>query len=163
MWRRLSMAVAVCAALFAAAQLVRPGHAHPATDPAHTIGSQLGAASALPAILDRSCGDCHSNATAWPSYTRIAPLSWVVARAEAEGRKAVNFSEWTGYSPERRRALLVRSCEDASTGKMPVDVYVRLRPEARLSAGDVETICAASRGPEPGVATSPEPAVRSLR
>ncbi len=154
MWRRLGVAVAVCVALFAAAQLVRPGRAIPATDPAHTIDSQLGAASVLPTVLNRSCGDCHSNATAWPAYTRIAPLSWVVARAEAEGRKAVNFSEWTGYSPERRRALLIRSCEDASTGKMPVEVYLRLRPEARLSARDVETICAASRGPQPGAATS---------
>jgi hypothetical protein len=161
------MAVAVCVALFAAAQLIRPGHATSATDPAHTIDSQLGPASALTAVLGRSCGDCHSNATAWPTYTRIAPLSWVVARAENEGRKAVNFSEWTGYSPAQRRALLVVSCRDASTGKMPVDAYTRLRPAARLSAQDIETICAASRAgesrtPEPGTGSKSGPAARSV-
>ncbi len=145
MWQRLGIAVLVLVVLFAAAQLVRPTYANPPTNPSHTIESALGPASALPAVLDRACGDCHSNATVWSRYTHVAPVSWIVVRAVSEGRKAVNFSEWTGYPPEKRRALLVRSCQDASAGKMPMQTYVQLRPEARLSAGDVETICAASR------------------
>ena len=40
--------------------------------------------------------------------------------------------------------LLATSCDDARSGKMP-GVYTRLRPETRLSAHDVETICAAAR------------------
>lgn len=163
MWRRLGTAGAVFVVVFAGAQLVRPGHANPAIDPAGTIDSQVGSASALPAIVQRSCGDCHSNATVWPWYTKIAPLSWIMARAVSEGRKAVNFSEWTGYSPEQRRALLVRSCEDASSGKMPGVAYVRLRPDARLSAQDVEAICGASREPRTGAAVKSEAPSRSAR
>jgi hypothetical protein len=60
------------------------------------------------AVLDRSCGDCHSNRTAWPWYTQIAPVSWVMAYGVGEGRKAVNFSEWGSYPPEKQRALLLR-------------------------------------------------------
>ena len=28
----------------------------------------------------RACFDCHSNETKWPSYSHVAPLSWVVQR-----------------------------------------------------------------------------------
>jgi hypothetical protein len=61
-----------------------------------------------------------------------------------EGRKAVNFSEWAAYPPERQRQLLIESCRDASAGKMPGS-YTLLHPETRLSAQDIETICKASQ------------------
>ena len=161
MWSRLKKAavasVAVLVALLAAAQLVRPAHTNPATDSSHTIRSRMGATSVLPAVVDRSCGDCHSNATERRWYTRVAPLSWVMARAVGEGRKAVNFSEWGTYSAAQRRALLILSCLDATQGKMPMNAYLRFRPDAKLSARDVETICAASRQPEPSMASNAEP------
>jgi hypothetical protein len=43
-------------------------------------------------ILRRSCYDCHSNETIWPWYSRVAPVSWLVARDVHEGRRHVNFS-----------------------------------------------------------------------
>lgn len=161
MWSRLKRAavasVVVIVAALGAAQLVRPAGTNPPTDLNHTIRSRMGATSALPAVVERACGDCHSNATEWRWYTRIAPLSWVMARAVGEGRKAVNFSEWGAYPPAQRRALLVQSCLDATQGKMPMSAYLRFRPDAKLSARDVETICAASRQPEPSFASKPEP------
>ena len=100
----------------------------------------MGTASGLAAVLDRACSDCHSNATVWPWYTQIAPVSWLMAQAVTEGRKAVNFSEWAAYSPEQQRMLLAVSCDDATSGKMP-GPYTLLHPETRLSAQDVDTIC----------------------
>ena len=44
-------------------------------------------------ILDRSCQDCHSNHTAWPWYSHVAPVSWVITRHVNEGREILNFSE----------------------------------------------------------------------
>jgi hypothetical protein len=81
----------------------------------------------------------------WSRYTQIAPVSWLVASGVTEGRKAVNFSEWAAYPAGRQRALLAASCRDASEGKMPGRPYLMLRPEARLSAEDIQTICAAAR------------------
>jgi hypothetical protein len=69
----------------------------------------------------------------------------------AEGRKAVNFSEWAGYQPEAQRTLLWASCQDVSSGKMP-GPYTLLRPETRLSPQDIETICAAARQAEANAA-----------
>jgi len=117
----------------------------------YAIEAQVGTASALAAVLDRSCRDCHSNATVWPPVAKVAPLSWVMARAVAEGRKAVNFSEWGGYSPAAQRTLLSASCEDTSNGKMP-GPYTLVRPETRLSPQDVETICTAARQAEANAA-----------
>jgi heme-binding protein len=144
MSRRLKQAAVVLVVVLAAAQLIRPERANPATDVHHTIQSQVGTTSGLVAVLDRACRDCHSNATVWPSYAQVAPLSWLMAYAVKQGRKAVNFSEWATYPPEMQRNLLAESCADASTGKMP-GVYTRLQPATRLSAQDVATICAAAR------------------
>src|SRR5262249_44750216 len=111
MRRRLKQAAFVFVVIFAAAQLVRPERANPPTDARRTIQAHVGTASGLVAILDRSCRDCHSNATVWPWYTQVAPLSWLMARGVAEGRKAVNFSEWGAYPTNRQRALLNASCD----------------------------------------------------
>jgi hypothetical protein len=88
-----------------------------------------------------------SNRTVWPWYARVAPVSWLMAYGVRTGRRAVNFSDWAAYRPDEQRALLAASCEDASTGKMP-GPYALLHPEMRLSAGDIETICAAARQAE---------------
>jgi hypothetical protein len=97
------------------------------------------------AVLDRACSDCHSNRTAWPWYTQVAPLSWLMAYAVREGRNAVNFSDWAAYSAEEQLTLLVASCHDAAEGKMPGRPWTLLHPETPLSAHDVETICDGAR------------------
>jgi len=150
--RRLTTRIAVVfVGAFAAAQIVRPDLANPATDPTRSIQAQPQTAGELGVVLDRSCRDCHSNGTVWPSYTRVAPVSWLMAYAVTKGRHAVNFSEWASYSREQQRILLALSCQDASDGKMP-GVYARLRPETRLSRQDVHTICAGARAAEANAA-----------
>jgi len=152
--RRLKLTAVFLLLLFVVAQLVRPDRTNPPTDASRTIQAQVGTAGGLPAILDRSCGDCHSNNTVWPWYTEIAPVSWLMASGVSEGRKAVNFSEWAGYTPDAQRTLLAASCDDVRSGKMP-GPYTMLRPETRLSPGDIDVICAAAHGGEPSAAKAP--------
>ena len=139
------IAISLLVAGFASAQLVRPERANLTTIPGHTIEASLAASSSLGAVLDRACGDCHSNAMSSRWYTRVTPFSFLIARGAREGRKAVNFSEWTAYTPEQQHAFLVASCTDARTGRMPMPAYLRFRPDAKLSARDVETVCGATR------------------
>ena len=142
--------------VLAGAQLVRPQRAPLLTDPSRTIAASLGAGSELAPVLDRACGDCHSNAPVRAWYTEVAPVSWVMSRGATLGRKAVNFSDWASYSPQERRDLLLASCRDATNGTMPMSAYTRFRPEARLSARDVETICAvANQGPATARSNAP--------
>jgi hypothetical protein len=144
MSRRLKQAAVVLVVVFAAAQLVRPERANPPTDVSRSIQAHVGTASGLVPVLDRSCRDCHSNLTVWPWYTQVAPVSWLMAYGVTKGRAAVNFSEWTAYSPEQQRTLLAVSCDDVRSGKMP-GLYTLVHPKTRLSAQDVETICVAAR------------------
>jgi len=142
--RRLEAVTIGFVVVFVAAQLIRPTRANPPTDVTRTIRAHE-TTTGLATVLDRSCGDCHSNATlssTW--YTQIAPLSWLMAHEVAEGRKAVNFSEWVAYSATQQRTVLVASCDDAKSGKMP-GLYTFFKPDTRLSAQDIETICAAGR------------------
>lgn len=143
MSKRLKQAAIVFVVIFAAAQLVRPSRANPPTDSTRTIQAHE-TTRGLAAVLDRSCGDCHSNATVWPWYAQVAPVSWFMAYGVTKGRNAINFSEWGSYSPEQQRILLGLSCQDATEGKMP-GPYAWLRPKTRLSAQDIATVCAAAR------------------
>ena len=160
MHRRLkqaSVVLGIVVVALGAAQFIRPGRTNPPTDPSRTIAAHPGASSQLVSVLGRACGDCHSNVIEARWYTRTAPVSWIMARAATEGRKAVNFSEWGSYSTDQQRKLLAASCQDSRTGKMPVSVYVTLHPEARLSPPDVETICSAAQVMEAS-ARQPTPA-----
>ena len=142
MSRRLKQAAVLVVVLVAAAQFVRPGRANPPTEYSRTIQAHAGTDSGLVAVLDRSCAECHSNATTWqwPWYGQIAPVSWLLADGVKKGRDAVNFSEWGSYSPSQQKALLAASCEDAKAGKMP-GLYTLVRADAKLSAMDIDTIC----------------------
>lgn len=135
----------VLLAIFASAQLVQPQQATLSVDPSHSIQASLGPSSALGPVLDRACGDCHSNAMSARWYTRVTPFSFAIARGARLGRQAVNFSEWSAYSPQQQRAFLAASCADATSGKMPMAAYLRFRPDAKLSARDVEAICGVTR------------------
>lgn len=78
------------------------------------------------ALARAACFDCHSNETVWPTYARVAPLSWWIARHVHEGRRKLNFSEG--------REIEADECEEAiQKGEMPMPSYTWLHPEARLT------------------------------
>lgn len=84
------------------------------------------------ALAVRACFDCHSNETVWPWYSRIAPISWLVARDTAVGRQVLNFSEWGSGRRGERREL----GEVVIEGEMPPAIYLLMHPSARLSASE---------------------------
>ena len=111
---------------------------------------EIGTPPQVAAILQRACYDCHSNQTVWPWYSKIAPVSWLIARDVHEGRKELNFSVWSSYSDKRKQKKLRETGKEVSEGDMPPWYYVALHPEARLSDADLQTIRA-------WVATAPAP------
>ena len=71
--RRTTLTVAVLAAAFAAVQCIRVAPSNPAPR------GDLVAPPEVKVPLRRACFDCHSNETTWPWYSKVAPLSWVLA------------------------------------------------------------------------------------
>jgi cytochrome c len=92
------------------------------------------------ATLAQKCGDCHSNNTHWPLYSRVAPASWLVEHDVHEGREHLNLSAWEQYSIDNRIDLLGKMGTQLRQGKMPLKQYVLLHPEARLSDAERKLI-----------------------
>lgn len=117
----------------------------PRTNPDVAPGLALDRQAAIPSTVDRvlrhACYDCHSHETRWPWYSRLAPGSWLVVADVNEGRQHMNFSMWGDYHRFERADLLDKSCELASNGTMPLEVYRWMHAEARLTPGDVEALC----------------------
>lgn len=87
------------------------------------------------ALAARACFDCHSNETAWPWYTKIAPVSWLTYRDVMEGREHLNFSEWGQGHHE-----VDEIGEVVAEGEMPPPYYLPLHPPARLTQAEAETL-----------------------
>ena len=127
-------ALVVVAAALVAAQFVPAKRTNP---PAQ---STLVTPTKIEATLRRACYDCHSNETRWPWYSRVAPLSWLIVRDVNLGRKEINFSEWGSYYPATRRRKLEWMGRALREEKMPPWSYRLMRPGARLTEADRETL-----------------------
>lgn len=93
-------------------------------------------------ILKRACYDCHSNETKWPWYSRIAPMSWLVAYDVVEGRSGLNFSEWPDQDDDDRQFNRESALESIVDGDMPPWFYLPMHPEAVLSDKDMAVLTA---------------------
>jgi hypothetical protein len=110
---------------FVAIQLVPYGRSH--SNPAVTAEPTWDSAQTR-ALAVRACFDCHSNQTAWPWYTNIAPVSWLTQRHVDEGRAKLNLSTWgTGRQETENLSRQI------SSGAMPPWDYLLMHPDARLS------------------------------
>ena len=99
---------------------------------------------AVSRLLYQSCGNCHSNQTRWPWYSRIAPFSWQVSRDVAEARSVMNFSDWSsgpGGDPNLERSWLALMCSAVETRRMPPGRYLLLHPADRPNAEQVTAFC----------------------
>jgi mono/diheme cytochrome c family protein len=83
------------------------------------------------AVFFQGCADCHSNQTAWPWYSHVAPVSWFVSRDVQEGRMVFNVSEWGRPDNEGDDAA-----EAVQDGSMPLWFYLPLHPEANLTPSE---------------------------
>ncbi|MEY4374321.1 MAG: putative signal peptide protein [Candidatus Eisenbacteria bacterium] len=126
-------------AVAVAAQLVPVERTNP------PVRMEVDAPADVKRILERSCYDCHSNRTRWPWYSRVAPMSWLVARDVHEGREEINFSEWPMFDFDEQDHLLEQVEKQVTRGKMPLPVYLIMHGDAALSRADREKLLAWSR------------------
>jgi hypothetical protein len=137
MGRKLKYVAIAFAAVAAGAQFVQPDRANPRSDPALALKPTPQAA----AVIERACRDCHSNQTTWPWYSRVAPVSWMVAADVQEARARLNFSEWGRFGPEMSAIRAREVCQEASTGEMPPGAYTLIHRNARPREDGVRALC----------------------
>lgn len=149
--KRLALAAVVFLVVI---QIFRPSTSNPPVDPKREIHANLSVEPAVATVLTRACNDCHSNRTAWPWYSHVAPTSWLVVSDVNRGRKALNFSEWAGYQAEAQQKQLSEICKEVSEEEMPGVAYTLMHRHAKLSTDDVATICRWTRTSVQQVATA---------
>ncbi|MEK6300137.1 MAG: heme-binding domain-containing protein [Acidobacteriota bacterium] len=143
--------------LLVAAQFVRPAKTNPASDESRAIQSHVAMNPEVSDVLGRACYDCHSNATDWPWYGKVAPVSWFLVSHVNDGRRHLNFSEWSGYDRSKAAKKMQEIDEEVSSKAMPLSSYSLLHPEARLSDQERALISdwARAEGMRLEVATTP--------
>ncbi|HEV2448280.1 MAG TPA: heme-binding domain-containing protein [Candidatus Sulfopaludibacter sp.] len=90
--------------------------------------------------IERACLDCHSEATRYPWYSYVAPVSWLINRDVRSGRAHLNLSRWSEYSVIRRERCLSEIANQVQDGGMPLAIYVVMHRSARLSKTDIQAI-----------------------
>jgi hypothetical protein len=96
--------------------------------------------SSVVSTLRRSCMDCHSDATRYPWYSYIAPVSLLIRSDVGRGRERLNFSKWAEYPLARRMRALTGIANQVKDGEMPLSIYTLLHPGAKLTQADVAAI-----------------------
>ncbi len=108
---------------------------------ADDITRKLTVPQSIQDIMKRSCYDCHSNQTAWPWYTNVAPVSWLIADDVFSGRKKMNFNEWGKLSQSKQEKKLADICDEITGDDMPLPKYLILHSDAKLSVADKDALC----------------------
>jgi hypothetical protein len=84
-------------------------------------------------ILKTSCYDCHSNNTYYPWYNNIQPVAWWLKNHIDEGKRELDFSEFTTYRIGRQYKKLEEINKEVKEGEMPLESYTLIHGDAKLN------------------------------
>jgi len=116
---------------FALLQFTNPTRTNPPV--VHDLMATNAPPPQIAAMLHAACYDCHSHETKWPWYSRVAPMSWLIANDVKDGREQLNFSDWPTNNSVRAAKKLEDMSEEIGYGNMPLKKYTMIHADARLT------------------------------
>ena len=123
-----------------AIQFFRPEKNQAAGPFPNDIATKYAVPAQVHAVLKRSCFDCHSNNTDYPWYNNIQPVAWFLDHHVQEAKGELNFNEFTSYSPKKARHKLEEVGKSVTEGWMPLDSYLWIHRDAKLSPAEVKLV-----------------------
>ncbi len=145
MIRNILIATGVAAVVAVGGSMIHPFGTPGAAASSQTILREAQIDAETLAILRRACENCHSQQTVWPWYSHVAPISWLLARDVQQARLHMNLSRWNDYSTDDQLRLLSAIGSAVRNREMPVQRYLLLHPEARLTDAERQQIYRWSR------------------
>jgi hypothetical protein len=121
-------------AIFIIIQFIRPARNISNTVPATDITRVYSVPDSVQQVLKVSCNDCHSYNTEYPWYTNIQPVGWWMQYHVNGGKKHLDFSVFGSYTPKRQAHKLEEVAEQVKGGHMPINSYLWIHKDAKLSA-----------------------------
>ncbi len=116
-----------------ALQFFRPDKNQGILSTGEDLFSQVYVDDSIKALLETSCFDCHSNHTNYPWYGHLSPVSLFLNKHIVEGKKELNFSEWSNYTDKDKISKLVDIYDEVEGGDMPLESYLKIHKDAALS------------------------------
>ena len=91
-------------------------------------------------ILAKACYDCHSNNTTYPWYNNIQPVGIWLANHVNDGKRHLNFNDFTSSPIARQYKKLDECIEQVKEGDMPLESYTWIHKEAKLSDIEIQKL-----------------------
>jgi hypothetical protein len=136
----LKFVVIVLVLGFIVLQFFPPDRTNPPIAEAETLEATTRVPADVAAILNRSCGDCHSHKTTYPWYSYVSPASLFLASHIRDGRRHLNFSVWNTYEKKKKLKKLEEVREQVESGEMPLSSYLWIHRDAVLSESDKKAL-----------------------
>jgi hypothetical protein len=115
-------------------QFFRPAKNNQEGIAANHISTKFAIPADVKTILDKACYDCHSNNSRYPWYFNIQPIGmWMNDHIE-EGKRELNFSEYTNKRLRYQYHKMEEVVEVLDEGAMPIDSYTWTHKESILTA-----------------------------
>lgn len=139
--RVLKISIIVIVVAFIVGQFIRPDFSNPPVVPSETLAASTVVPADVQMVITRSCGDCHSNETQYPWYSKVTPFNWYLSNHINEGRREMNFSVWNTYPAKKKLRKLEELCEQIEHGEMPLPSYLWIHQDAALTDSDRTLLC----------------------
>jgi Cytochrome P460/Haem-binding domain len=118
-------------AVFAVLQAIRP------SIPAKPATAELQAPPEVKHILEKGCYSCHSDQRRISWFDEVVPGYWLVRHDILTAREHLNFSTLGSKPPAVQKAMLYEAVNMIQLGAMPPPSFVRLHPEAKITAEEL--------------------------
>lgn len=117
---------------FIAIQFFRP-EKNVSSDKSKNISTMYAVSADVNTILTKACNDCHTNNTIYPWYAAVQPVTWWLDDHIKEGKKHLNFDEYSTYSLRKQYHKMEEVVEQVKEKEMPLDSYTWIHRNAKLS------------------------------
>ncbi len=121
---------------FLVLQFIRPAKNRSDEPQARNISLAFPIPTGVDSIIKRSCLDCHSNNTVYPWYAEVQPVGWWIQSHIDDGKKEMNFDEFSSYRPMRQFTKFQQIAEQIEEDEMPLPSYILLHRNATLTQDD---------------------------
>jgi hypothetical protein len=109
----------------------------PAKNDSNKLDNDISKSYAVPddvkQILAKACYDCHSNNTTYPWYNNIEPVGIWLANHVNDGKRHLNFNEFSSYKIARQYKKLDECIQEVKENEMPLESYTWIHKEAKLN------------------------------
>lgn len=109
------------------------------------IGNNFNIPDDVKSILAKACNDCHSNNTRYPWYTNIQPVHWWMNKHTRNGKKGINFDEYTNRPLRYQYHKMEELIDQVKEGEMPLNSYTWIHKDAILTDAEKSKITSWAR------------------